>query len=181
MTTNPTPQSRSTAWVGALLAALIAGSIAALSNVVNFVAARPTYFAAWAVAHLLAFGFGWWAARAAAGRRHPAAYVALGVLAGAVEAVIVFGALDGLIVVDELGYGWQLVAGAEDYVAAAATVVLFVAGAMRGLRARAVGPEGRPVGGSGRPAMVPDKPVTDFLSAAGPALTLASGLLKLLG
>ena len=165
---------RLTGWIYALLATLAAGSIAAVSNLTNFVAPRSTYFAVWGVAHLLAFCFGLWAARAVRVPCRPSAYLTLALIAGIVEAVIVFGVLDGLII-----NGLELGTGFEDYIVVAATIVLFTAGALRGARGL-LGDEGdaAPTRGDRRIPR-PSPAVTQTLGVAGPALALVGEVIKL--
>jgi hypothetical protein len=165
-------------WIGVVWAPFLAGSIAALTNVTNFVVDRPAYFAIWGAAHLLAFGFGLWAALVWHADQHPNAYLLLGLVAGAVEALIVFGVLDGLVIVNSrYPRGAELATGIEDYIAALSTVLLFAAGAMHGLTRRRSDAVASPARGSGQ-AMRPSAPSTEFLTAAGPILTLVAGLLK---
>jgi hypothetical protein len=172
------PAPERSAWIGAVLAALLAGGIAALTNVTNFVVDRPAYFAIWGAAHLLAFGFGFWAAFVSRGVQHPTTYLLLGLVAGAVEALLVFGVLDGLVVVNSrYPLGAELRAGFEDYIAAVSTVLLFAAGAMHGLTRRRSGAVGAAARGSRRGTRS-SAPSTEFLTAAGPILTIAAGVLK---
>lgn len=152
-----------------MVAPLAAGIVGGLSNLVNFAAGRGVYLLIWSIAHLAVVAVGYWAVQ----RRRPSdrinLYVFLGVLAGLVEAVVVFGLLEGLVVgrgVDLL----ELSTGFEDYVAAAATALLFAAGAVYGLRATGAPAAVARIKGSG----------ANGIQLAAAAVTLLAAALELL-
>jgi hypothetical protein len=162
--------------LGVVLAPVLAGGLAAATNLTNFGYSRTTYFIVWGAAHLLTLGFGLWAASLLGRRPSTATCVGLGLLAGGVEAFIVFRLLNHLTVVtgDSI---LELVVGPEDYVAVVATVVMFAAGAMRGLRKRALavaGNEGTRVATGSAPGTT----MTQFFSTAGPSIVAVATLLK---
>jgi hypothetical protein len=163
--------------LGVVLAPVLAGSLAAATNLLNFEYSRTTYFIVWGAAHLLALGFGLWAASLLGRRPSTGTCVGLGLLAGGVEAFIVFQLLNHLIVVtgDSM---LELIVGPEDYVAVVATVMMFAAGAMRHLRKRALAVTGNEgTGVSTRSA--PSATVTQFFSTAGPSIVAVATLLKM--
>lgn len=175
---NRMAQPNQASIVGIVLAPVLAGSVAAATNLTNFVYSRPTYFIIWGAAHLLTFGFGLWVASLLGRRPTTVTCIGLGLLAGGVEAFVVFRLLDGLTLV--VGYEiLQMFVGPEDYIAAAATVAMFSAGAMRGLRTRAmVHAGGGAMSDNARP--VPSATLTQFFSAAGPSIVVIAGLLKVM-
>lgn len=178
MSEATTSHDRSTAWTGCLLAPLVAGAVAALSNLTLFVAPRGTYFVVWGIAHLLAFGFGLWAVRVWQRPSHASTYVWLGAAAGAFETLIVFGVLDGLTIAEGLGMGGTLETGVEDYLAVAATILLFTAGAFRGAR-RLHAPDEDSTGTRGASSpRVPTETATQWLSIVAPAVALVAEIVK---
>ena len=156
---------------GVVAAPVLAGGLAAATNLALFEVSRPTYFLIWGAAHLLVFAFGLWVAGLLRRRPSTAVCVGLGLLAGATEAFVVFRILDHLTIVRG-GWPMELVTGPEDYAGVVATVIMFAAGAMRGIRTRV---ESGRAGGS---SVAPSAELTAFFSAAGPSIVALSTLLK---
>jgi hypothetical protein len=146
---------------GFVVAPLIAGAAGALSNFVNFTGNRTAYFVIWGAAHLAAFAIGFWAAQRWRPSDRVSTYVGFGAVAGAVEAVIVFGVVDGFLLGE-----FELVTGLEDVLAVFATILLFSTGAVYGLRQidrRSLSKEG----------------IVTFLNVATPVVTLLAAVFKL--
>ncbi|MCA1707594.1 MAG: hypothetical protein LC808_31715 [Actinobacteria bacterium] len=118
-------------WGAVAAVTLLAGAIPALWNLTNFYDPPPPrtlWLALYCVAHLVAIGLGTWAALLWQGR-HPTGNVVLAVLAGAVEAAIIWLIVTQITIADII-----LEPASEDYIGVASTVLLFIGGSLIGER-----------------------------------------------